>query len=470
MKPQLYICLLLLLLAACTPQEVALPAQTVSSAPASPTTAVLVSAQTTKPVPPVVTSTRLPNIKLNSPCFTYNITPAIGCGTLFPFTQSADPSAPAGLCDSHGRVVVPPIYASVTRYDYTSNDFLYALEQPLSDGSTQLRIIADDASMVSVPYPNASVNSVYADKGTGYVLLQTLTGYTLLREDGKEVLTDAPNVVSSMSEGLLAVQTPEGYRYMDGNGSVILSGPYDEAGSFHEGLAVVRKDGAWGVIDPHGQWVITPQYEAAMTFGGGVCAVRSGGNWGLIDTKGQAVLPFDYSSISKIDTDVYLLQRESPEGSVRFYFDAAIGKVVPYEPSLQYLTGGNLAANQSDGVKLHLERTQSTEFIAEATQVTPLTNNLLVVRFGNGAGLYEIGKGFLVQPTQYQKIYLSQKIAVIGSGSHLGAVSFDGKISLPMRYNSITPLEGNLFAVFQDGYKGIIDENETWLLRFDTIG
>ncbi len=127
---------------------------------------------------------------------------------------------------------------------------------------------------------------------------------------GKQVYNTSARIqdLAGYSEQFYLVKKKNRWGFLDFNGRLRISNRYDSAQLFSEGLAAVMLNGKWGFIDKSETLVIQPYYQEVGAFKNGVCVVKAANLYGMVDVNGKEVVDVSWDSISRLETDNYLLK------------------------------------------------------------------------------------------------------------------------------------------------------------------
>lgn len=187
----------------------------------------------------------------------------------------------------------------------------------------------------------------------------------LIDYDGEKVSPRAINPIGYVnigqeSEGLIAYAIRDKnarylWGYMDRSEKIIISAKFSRAGAFKNNFAIVEESGKKGLINKNGDYVILPEldeivavyssgnlfysvklgeysglmdsqfnwivrpniYAYANLSQEGIYIVKrgpSGNSMGLLDQQGHTLIPCEYSEISKLDTNSYVVNKRDQCG------------------------------------------------------------------------------------------------------------------------------------------------------------
>lgn len=136
-------------------------------------------------------------------------------------------------------------------------------------------------------------------------ILNAKTGYGIVSNTGKIILSPTCYQISDYSDGMAILGLPDPktpkqfiYGYIDGNGAVAIQPQFGGADPFSEGLARVCKDGTWQFIDKTGKRIFIPATTLARPFSEGLSAAyTSKDGWGFIDRTGKFVIQPKYEDV-----------------------------------------------------------------------------------------------------------------------------------------------------------------------------
>lgn len=178
-----------------------------------------------------------------------------------------------GYLDTHGSIIIPPIYDRA--YDF--HEGLALVGNANSQGQTGYLMIDTDGK-------------VKACIRLSHVLLDTR-------------LSDGKLLFKEINSGHI------GYLDKQGNVAVYLPDPIRQASRYTWTNAAVQTDGGYGLIDAQGNLLVPATYTAAHMASKNMLAVKKNGLWGMTDTKAHTICRFQYDSIGHYYTGGYAVAR-----------------------------------------------------------------------------------------------------------------------------------------------------------------
>lgn len=202
---------------------------------------------------------------------------------------------------------------------------------------------------------------------------------------------------------------------IDRFGDVVLPVEHDHVGTLNDSLALVIDKGKCGYVDASGAWVIPQRYDAnALTinmgdFHHGLARVLSGGKLGLVDTKGNRVFPPQYADIGLMESGVVPVKKKNKWG--------------------------------------YASRSFATVAEAKYDQAWELHGGYGRVESGGLFGLVDSTGKEVIKPMYKALKDLDQGVLVATDEQGTGLVDPDGKVVLPLRYDTVVLAGGGLVKV-----------------------
>lgn len=229
-----------------------------------------------------------------------------------------------GFLDTHGAVVIPPVYRSVwTETPEFSEGLCLARDESNRivyidySGRVQIRLpekvwradgFSGGMARVVVGFgpshenpsdrgriPHEYLNG-YIDK-TGRMAIEPRFGTAGHFADGLAPVTITRDgtyagheLISEWNPDPARVEPPPRWGFINTKGDVAIPFLYEKAGHFSEGLAAVRLDKRWGYLDKTGCMVIGAVFEDAEEFKNGVARVAIDDKVFFIDRHGRVVV------------------------------------------------------------------------------------------------------------------------------------------------------------------------------------
>ncbi len=242
------------------------------------------------------------------------------------------------------------------------------------------------------------------------------TGMVVLPPIYREVTVYAPKRVDAGAFAYVATDGSSGHCIEAAAKPLIAPKPGHEIGCPREGLARVRGpvDAASGkrlvgYMDAKGEVAIPLRYEVAYAFAAGTAQVKVAGKWGLIDRGGNLVVPAEHDEMSRLSPDSNLLRVR--KGRLWGLIDDTGKAVVPVE---------------------HADISSS-----------PPSDGRLAAKSGTLWGYLDPATGgFAIQPAFSSANRFSGGLAVVARSGKRGVIDRDGKVVIPVQYDSIQRAAG----------------------------
>lgn len=158
------------------------------------------------------------------------------------FYQTKDAEGKAGVVDSLGHELLPPVYDEVFHLQKP----YFAVEQNMLNGCFSIT-----GKQI---YPPVSVHSIYF-----------FNGRCIVSDNGKNGIIDSL-------------------------GQFILPAQYDSIGVFFKGYATITQNNRFGAIDSTGKIIIAPQFDELRPVVNGFAVYRSKDKFGYVDKNGEVVI------------------------------------------------------------------------------------------------------------------------------------------------------------------------------------
>lgn len=267
---------------------------------------------------------------------------------LYSFTVQYSGGTRFGVIDSHGKVIIEPLYCAVSGVSIDAGVLLAAMPTGNSGPSEAYELwgafdLFGKAVLPCVYEALTPFSGGYAlarRHGSHYCIIDSmgseieigrdlgfygpgfgegaawLNNGTVIDYTGKVLFSPkgytGVQLDSFFKEGLLVVQNDKGLcGFLDRTGAEVIACKYENAGSFSGGLAPAKTGGKYGYIDKTGDFVIPPEYTLAESFIGEYAAVRMADKngverWHCINRKGEVIAemgaqwqPSDYTGFSE---------------------------------------------------------------------------------------------------------------------------------------------------------------------------
>jgi hypothetical protein len=211
-----------------------------------------------------------------------------------------------------------------------------------------------------------------------------------------------------------------------------------------------RKGKLWGYVDSIKNRLIAPQYERADFFwhyGSGpsylrFALVKKGGRWGVINDKGGVVLPFNYDSIYTVQLNASLVMKKAGR---YFRYRLKTRQVVPVS-----LSEKELAAEL--GPRIEKDRELFLPYEKNIRIVQLDNRQYKVIRTVSHSATNKVQVDSAVyEALELRTVPYSDTLLYIRKPEGWGIVSFAGKIRVQPEYDSLYPVNRQVFAVKKKG-------------------
>ncbi len=289
------------------------------------------------------------------------------------------------------------------------------------------------------------------DFSCGYGLVTTVDAsqskqFFYVDENGEKINNQVYNRANNFKDGFALVRNDKGYTHIDITGQEVTQ-EYRRAGNFSSGRAWIRKKGKYVIIDTEGKeysnntftkltpfaqnratavisgskWVIIDQnanivgsnkYKRTKDFDSlGNCIVAKKRKWGLIDNNNNVIVPFKYQKIEGPVAGKYLLRKSRNRYSV-------------------YNT------NSIDNKPKKLGKVRNVAILNDGRIIAQKGASTYII---NG----EEKKLLVNRPVNTKNLF--DEFCIIGSGSKMGVINYNGDTIMPTSYRNLRYLGYGLF-------------------------
>jgi hypothetical protein len=245
-----------------------------------------------------------------------------------------------------------------------------------------------------------------------------------IRIQGKEAIIDSVgsfivkpfyDEVDFFTDTLLIFVENEKYGLCDLNGNPILTANFEYIGKLIDNRAIIVDQGKIGYVNESGIIIIPPSYEvypnyqSYSNFKTGLAKVRKNGKAGLIDRNGKIFVPFNYGEIGVVSDLIACMKND------RWGFIDKMGK----------------------------ERIKMTYGFAESFE-----NGCGIITKDSLMGVIDINEKTVIQNVYSSINWLDDtKLLQVETGGLFGLYDTDGKILLPVTYQSITKVNDDFLLL-----------------------
>ncbi len=223
------------------------------------------------------------------------------------------------------------------------------------------------------------------------------------------------------------------------NGKEIIRAKYDAVWNFNDGLSKVLYNGKYGFIDTTGNIVVNFKYEYVSNFHDGRSVVKMNNKFGLINNLGDALLPIEYDTLS-----IFWLGIAYAEISGRYGFINQDGDFVN---PMNYIP----------------QEWHSHVFYESNQQ----NNDIIQMKFLNYWGFVN-REGKVIVPLKYNSVRpFYEGLALVNRNGYYGFVDGNGKIKIPIKFDKARSFSEGLAYAEKDGKKGYINNTGNFVLSLE---
>jgi hypothetical protein len=367
-----------------------------------------------------------------------------------------------GFMNENGKIIIPPTYdeagyffddlaavKSNEKYGYISKSNKWIIEPFFDDASdfSESRAIIEKNNKMGLIDRNGFVifetsfedigplsdGLMYAKKDSlyGYYTKNRINripdkfeiaesfenGLAHVRIEGKEAIIDSVGnfvvkpyfeEIDFYSDTLFVFSENEKFGICTKDGTPLHEAKYDFIGELENNRSIYVIDNKLGYFDEQAKIIIPasfetyPNFQTFSIFKNGLARVRRNGKMGLIDLNGKIFLPFNYQEIGSISNLISFKKNE-----LWGYLDNSGKEKI--KPSYEY----------------------AESFI----------NNRSIVTKDSLMGLIDPNEKFVIQNVYSTITWLDDtNLLLVESGKLYGVYSDDGKILIPLSYQSITKI------------------------------
>lgn len=269
-----------------------------------------------------------------------------------------------GLIDTLGKVVISPIYKSISPYDgyflvktfsETNGLFEYGKGLIVDTLYNSIRIISDRYIMMDKIKPNSKYETSIIDrtnseiiavfKSQAYILSRASLSvevqpgeYRFYCLDSKEFGKNSYqniyyNRVKIMRSDIALVRGNDLYGFCDLNGNEIVAPEFDDAVQLSAKYISVRKHNKWGIYDNCGNQILKTEYDyveldSTKTNNNStkiLFRVSKNEKWGYFDDLSKVFIPLKYDRISSFSEGLAAVQNKGLYGYVDTIGEIRIG-------------------------------------------------------------------------------------------------------------------------------------------------
>lgn len=348
-----------------------------------------------------------------------------------------------GVLDENGKEIVPPVYKSISNFNYGYAVATKEVTDSLAVNSGkpnkyEVKGIIDREGKEIVPVQYRNIDG---DFSNGW--------FVKVSNDFKEkIYYNTSGKIFTVPEGLfLDIQRIDGKRYVamkNGNAGIInqqykeiLPFEYSSIRPTENDMLIVRKNNLDGLMDSKLKWVIQPSFKRIYLFEKGY-AVFEGedGLLGAINAKGVVTTKPQFATIYRISqTNSALAMFKNKSSDMSGVVDLATGQIVV--PANYYFT----TYNYSDGY--------------------------IIFKRSNKKGIMDsTGKEvFYDLYDDFSSGFLEDRAWVKKDGKY-GFIDKQGKLVIPIQYDNIGGFAEGMARVQQNGKYGFLDKNGNTAIPF----
>ncbi|MGM9552626.1 MAG: WG repeat-containing protein [Clostridia bacterium] len=370
-----------------------------------------------------------------------------------------------GLVNQYGKIVIPAIYDRLWTMNENlvcviDGDFTGVLD---TSGNVIIPIEYDASWGDNMAILNGSRIRVIKNDAEG---LMDLNGNWIipLGYEWMDKLGTSNNYIVARKNGM--------YRILDNNGNIILEN-YEEIDSLYNTDKYIRitQNGLCGIADYNANVIIPTEYESINFIKDNIFSAEKSGQWGLIDTNNNTIIPFEYKWVGSVANNIvncYTFDKKD-------YLYDLNGNCI--SESKYYIS----EINSSDKNLIFIEdndkhgaMNSNNEIIVPLVydSIEVFSENLFAVQKDGLYGLIDMTGNVVLPIEQPREIrgkdllnndWITDDLYKLNKYKDdvytVGLINSNGKIILPMQYNSIELFNKDYFVVSKDGYEGIVDKN-----------
>lgn len=282
--------------------------------------------------------------------------------------------------------------------------------------------------------------------------------YGFMTEGGKELTPYVYDAAYPFHEGLACVSYKQKYGFIDLNGEETIPFIYDDAAPFMEGLAYFVLDNRYGFMDRKGNPVFYLECDSVSSFQDGMAYFSIDGKYGYIDKSGNIVIKPVYDDAEYFQNGIAIVVKKGKYGVINKEGKEIIAPLYDYI-DMNY----NFIIAKTNNQYCCFDNT-GKKYLAESY------DEILVDKEGrfcikkNGQYGFANSDGIIAASPQYEKVSLipGKDLAIVKSNGLYGVIDFQGKIKVPLIYQTITPYnneaqEEGILVVALDNKEGCLN-------------
>jgi hypothetical protein len=275
---------------------------------------------------------------------------------------------------------------------------------------------------------------------------------------------------SNESFGILLVSKANLYGVLDFNDKLLLDCLYDRIVPINTNRYWCLLYGNWMLLDQQAKILAKAKYYELVFAMEGLCYAKTGNLCGVINEKGEEIIPVVYENILNFNEGITAV---FDNGTYIFFNKLGEKKNFPVieRIGLDY-TSGNWIINDGvinvrvEGNYCHL----NTDGIVIGNYYAPFlfdySNGFVSITENHTRAIMDL-KGNVYFKNQYDYVYEPiNGLFLVEKNNFYGAVTIEGKIIVPIKYDSVCIYDENLISCNLNGKEILYDSNGNVILDF----
>lgn len=314
--------------------------------------------------------------------------------------------------DPTGKVIVPPSKYSA-----------FAMPHPTNQEST------DDVGHIDFRWELLPFYNYVKFKD--YIGVKADEKWLVIDRNGKEILPSKYDGIETFKGNVAAVKIGEKFGLINSKGNVLIPPLYDQIEVSDNNVAIVTKGRKMGVLTLDNKELVSLIYDKVTGFGKNFFLVGNDGKWGLIAANDHLIIPVAFWKIERFN-ESYIASNSA--GSA--LFDSKGNRMTEfiYEAEIKYPVFGNtkngfIVFNKIDKAYQYYDKLLDIE-------ATPNEKRQLFYYDEGGWGLMNINGQEITKPL-FDKLNIRKVFGITVRGHSLIAVSRDDKWGVINRYGEV---------------------------------
>lgn len=322
--------------------------------------------------------------------------------------------------------------------------------------------------VLQIPCSYSSVS----DFVNGLAIVEKDDKYGMIDRNGTFVFDLMFEDLGLLSEGLAYAMVAGRYGYYDVSGEMVIPHLFDDAYDFKDGRAKVEKDGMEGYIDPEGTYLIPPVHESIEWYQDTLLVFSDDGLYGVMNERAQIYVEPEFTWINPLHEGLAVAEIDE-----RIVYLDSVGTIV-IDNGFEIYPNYQLKGEFHDGIAV----------VKKGDKYGRIGKN---GKFITKAEFKNVGKGAIVFPgvkdekwgvydndgktvvsNQYSGIFsISNGDFIVNDNDTLGVIDRAGNVLVPISFDAVELLTGNLFVVRSGNKVGLYRKEELIIpVDFDQIG